>query len=320
VIHYDFIKIFDTYILIIRDDISGFTRVRHCEHADSTAVATHLLDWIADFGIPQVQVSDQGSHFKNQVISEINKKLKSQHHFTTAYSPFANGSIEIIVKDFSTTLQKLRIETNTSIREWKSLLPMIQFALNHSPRKDKCNLSPVEIMTGIKPSNALDAIFAPFNTKFSAKPLSMEELHKHVEELSSSLSLMHKAVDEQVSSKRAANRRRRLKHSKRINFGLGDFVLISIPKRKIRNKLQIIWSGPHRIVEVLSDYVFKVETMDASKSEIVHAQRIRFYCEKEYLSEEIQTIEIDESEKFEISASLKILKQKLAAMLFWLAG
>jgi hypothetical protein len=306
VIHYDFLIIFNIYILIIRDDISGFTRVRHCEHADSTAVATHLLEWIADFGIPKIQVSDQGSHFKNKVITEINKQLKSQHHFTTAYSPFANGSIEIIVKDFSTTVQKLRIETKTPIRKWLSLLPMIQFALNHSPRKDKCNLSPIEIMTGIKPSNALDAIFAPFNTNFSTKPMTLDELQTHVTELSSSLALMHKAVDEQVSSKRAANRRRRLKIAKQINFGLGDFVLISIPKQKIRNKMQIIWSGPYKIVEVLSDHVFKVESRDTSKTEIVHAQRMRFYCENDMLSEEFQTYEIDESEKFEISELLDI--------------
>jgi hypothetical protein len=306
VIHYDFCLVLGQYILIIRDDLSGFTRLRLCISADSSSVATHLLDWIADFGIPKIQVSDQGSHFKNRVITEINRKLRSHHHFTTAYSPFANGSIEIIVKDFLTTLKKLRFETNTPAKQWQSLLPMIQFALNHSPRKDKCNLSPVEIMTGIKPSNDLDAIFAPFNAKFSSKPLPLQDLKKHVEELAVSLSLMHKAVDEDVSNKREAHRRRRLKKSTKVNFGLGDFVLVSIPKQKIKNKLQIVWNGPYKIVEVINDNVFKVETLDGKKSEIVHAQRIRFYCESALLSEDFQTQEIDESEKFEISELLDI--------------
>jgi len=306
VIHYDFVKIFNFYVLIIRDDLSGFTLLFLCETADSYTVATHLLQWIMMFGIPKVQVSDQGSHFKNQVISEINKQLRSRHHFTTAYSPIANGSIEIIVKDFLTTLQKLRIETNTPAREWQTLLPMIQFALNHSPRKDKGNYSPLELFTGNKPNNAVDAVFAPFNTKFSSKPLTLEQLEIHVQELSASLALMHKAVDEQVSSKRAANRRRRLKHSTKINFGLGDFVLVAIPKQKVRNKMQIVWSGPYRIIEVLSDHVFKVESLDTSKTQIVHAQRIRFYCEKDLLAEDFHTYEIDEKEKFEISDLLDI--------------
>jgi hypothetical protein len=264
------------------------------------------LEWITEYGIPKIQVSDQGSHFKNSVIQEINRRLHSQHHFTTAYSPIANGSIEIIVKDFSTTLQKLRFETNTPTREWKSLLPMVQFALNHTPRKDKCNLAPVEIMTGIPPSNALDSIWAPFNTKFSAKPITLEELRAHVSSLSDSLENMHKAVNDEVSSKREAQRRRRLTKSHKVNFGLGDFVLVAIPKQKIRNKMQIRWSGPYRVIEVINDLIFKVEKLDSTKSEIVHAQRMRFYCEKDYLSEEFQTTEIDTTEKFEISELLDI--------------
>jgi hypothetical protein len=127
-----------------------------------------------------------------------------------------------------------------------------------------------------------------------------------VEELSHSLSLMHKAVSEEVDSKRDAQRRRRLQKSTKINFGIGDFVLVSIPKQKIRNKLQIIWSGPYRVIEILNDHVFKVETLNGEKTDIVHAQRMRFYCEEAYLSEDFQTLEIDNNEKFEISELLDI--------------
>jgi hypothetical protein len=306
VLHYDFALILGTYILILRDDLSGFTRLRHCESANAETVAVHLLQWMSDFGVPKIQVSDQGSHFKNKVIAEINRQLRSHHHFTTAYSPFANGSIEIIVKDFLNTLKKLRFETNTPAKEWPSLIPMIQFALNHSPRKDKANYAPIEIMTGGKANNDLDAIFSPFNKKFSSKPISIEEIDKHVEELSKSMEKIHKAVYDEVSSKRADERKRRLKHSTKVNFGIGDFVLVSIPKKKIRNKMQVVWSGPYRIMETINDNVFRVETLDGSKSEVVHAQRIQFYCERLLLSEDFHTYEIDASEKYDISELIDI--------------
>jgi hypothetical protein len=306
VVHYDFCLVFGCYILIIRDDLSGFTKLRLCESADAESVAVYLIEWVAEYGIPKIQVSDQGSHFKNKVIASINAQLRSKHHFTTAYSPFANGSIEFIVKDFMTTLKKLRFETNTPASQWRTLLPMIQFALNHSPRKDKCGFSPIELFTGRKPSNNLDAVFGPFNHKFSSKPMPLEDIAKSVEELSASLALMHKAVNEAVSSKRDAQRRQRLKKSTKVNFGLGDFVLVSIPKQKIRNKLQIVWSGPYRVMETINDHVFKVESLDGTKQQIVHAQRIRFYCEKDYLSTEFQTYEIEQSEKFDISELLEI--------------
>jgi hypothetical protein len=152
----------------------------------------------------------------------------------------------------------------------------------------------------------LDTVFSPFNAKFSSKPITLEELQKHVEDLSVSLGNMHKAVSESVSSKRAAERKRRLIKSHKVNFGLGDFVLVAIPKQKIRNKMQVKWSGPFRIIEVINDLIFKVETLDSSKTEIIHAQRLRFYCEKDFLSEEFMTYEIDPQEKFEISELLDI--------------
>jgi hypothetical protein len=41
VIHYDFVKIFNFYVLIIRDDLSGFTLLFFCETADSYTVAIY---------------------------------------------------------------------------------------------------------------------------------------------------------------------------------------------------------------------------------------------------------------------------------------
>jgi hypothetical protein len=55
VIHYDFLVILGHYVLIIRDDISGFTRLRYCEAANAETVATHLINWITEYGIPKVQ-------------------------------------------------------------------------------------------------------------------------------------------------------------------------------------------------------------------------------------------------------------------------
>jgi hypothetical protein len=87
VLHYDFCKIMNAYILIIRCDLSGFTHLRYCETASAEIVARYLFEWFADFRIPKVQVSDQGSHFKNKVIDALNSGLRTKYHFAVAYSP-----------------------------------------------------------------------------------------------------------------------------------------------------------------------------------------------------------------------------------------
>ena len=260
-----------------------------------------------------MQVSDQGSHFKNKVFHALNQGLRVRHHFTVAYSPWSNGSIEIIVKDFETTLKKLRLETNVPARKWFTLIPMIQFALNHSPRADKAGYAPIEIMTGAKPNNPLDAVLSLFSADFSTKALSLEALSEHVEKLQLSLSQIHRSVDLAVSGKRDYQRRRlnSKKKSKSANFGLGDFVLVAIPQSKIRNKMQVIWKGPMMIVEVLTDWIFKVQCLDSEKTEIVHSQRLRFYSETlhESVLEYVQTNE-DDSEFYQVDYFVDIRSSK----------
>ncbi|OWZ18144.1 Retrotransposon protein [Phytophthora megakarya] len=38
----------------------------------------------------------QGPHFKNAVIETLTRSLGAQHHFVTAYCPWANGTVEVV--------------------------------------------------------------------------------------------------------------------------------------------------------------------------------------------------------------------------------
>lgn len=38
-------------------------------------------------------VTDQASHFKNVLLNSLVEEAQIQHHFVTAYCPWANGSI-----------------------------------------------------------------------------------------------------------------------------------------------------------------------------------------------------------------------------------
>ena len=49
--------------------------------------------------MPSMHVSDQGSHFKDKVIQEFNRILQIKHHMTTAYSSWANGTVEKVNND-----------------------------------------------------------------------------------------------------------------------------------------------------------------------------------------------------------------------------
>jgi hypothetical protein len=48
---------------------------------------TVLIEWFAAFGVAQQWVTDQGSHFKNKVMTDIQKQLGNQ--------PFHNGVLSV---------------------------------------------------------------------------------------------------------------------------------------------------------------------------------------------------------------------------------
>ena len=83
-LHYDFLCIKDSdapetpqRILVIKDDLSHFVELVPCREATTVVVAEAFLDWYNRFGLALYHVSDQGSHFKNQVISELNLLMQT---------------------------------------------------------------------------------------------------------------------------------------------------------------------------------------------------------------------------------------------------
>jgi transposase InsO family protein len=92
VFHFDFLYLGRgedqfTYVLVIKDDFSSFYELFPCRSADSFVVADALIDWFKRFGTPKVFVSDQGSHFKNRLLSSIADVIGASHHFSLAYVP-----------------------------------------------------------------------------------------------------------------------------------------------------------------------------------------------------------------------------------------
>ena len=66
---------------------------------DGNTVALFLFNHvIARFGIPQAIVTDNESHYRNQIMAELSTKLCFHHENSTLYYPQANVQVEAINK------------------------------------------------------------------------------------------------------------------------------------------------------------------------------------------------------------------------------
>jgi hypothetical protein len=77
-----------SYVLVLKDDFSSWTRLVRCKAATAVIAAEALVKWFSEFGVALTWVSDQGSPFKNKVIPELRQLTRGRHHFSLPYIPW----------------------------------------------------------------------------------------------------------------------------------------------------------------------------------------------------------------------------------------
>ena len=172
ILHYDFLFMDKsklsgtdgfTYVLVIQDDFSMFRELIPAKSADHRAVVTGLLNWFSRYGIAKTTVSDQGSHFKNMVIEDLHRILGIKHHFTTAYVPWANGTVERANRDILFVTRALLSEFRLQPSNWPDILPMIQYSLNHTTSQRLGGHSPAGVFGLFTREPAEDDLFEPYS-------------------------------------------------------------------------------------------------------------------------------------------------------------
>jgi Integrase core domain/Integrase zinc binding domain len=147
VLHMDYIfmgkaEAGQSYLSMLKD-FSSYARLVPCKAADAESTIDALLEWFETFGVVPVWVSDRGSHFKNSVVQGVNSALKAQHHFATAYSPWANGTVERLGREVLRATRAILSELKLRPDQWPFVHRMVQSALNNSPSQRLGGFAPV---------------------------------------------------------------------------------------------------------------------------------------------------------------------------------
>lgn len=296
VIHMDFLFMGDSgpynpkYTLILKDDFSSYVWLWPSECATGANAADALSTWISSFGQIDWLVTDQGSHFSNELMRGLTKDLHTKHHFTTAYCPWANGTVERVCREVIRASRALLSEMRLPPKDWPAVLEAVQCVINQAPLKrlgfrtnePSVYRTPLEVFTGHLPGRPLIRAL-PVHKYQHASSLDLvkaEQLMK-LDELQSAFLEMHKDVSERIDQSR---KKQREIHSAKTNvhpvqFHVGDFVLIK-SSRGTQHKLQPKWIGPRRIVSCESPMVFTVQNIITKETEKCHARRMIHYMSK----------------------------------------
>ncbi|KAH9115474.1 hypothetical protein LEN26_012978 [Aphanomyces euteiches] len=269
ILHWDFLYMENGYLLVAKDD---FSQIKWFWETD----------WFGVFGVCYHWVTDQGSHFKNEVIAELQHMLGAHHHFTTARCPWANGTVESAMKITLKTFRALLSEWLMQPEQWRQIVPIVMLVLNQTPSETIGGIAPITAMTGSKPMSPLDLIPIPG----SAEVVTLHELWdcrlQELAALQDAVEKMHQEVLDALSSKRKRGRAARVKKKgvKLAEFDVGDYVLYMDVWGVSPSKLNVTWRGPAQVVKATSGWIFEIQNLITGIVREAHASRLKFYADE----------------------------------------
>ena len=290
-LHFDFLYMTPgegnlLYTLILKDDHSGYVWLVPTEAANAETAASALLRWFTTFGVVENWVSDRGSHFKNELVAQLREKLKVAHHFTLAYCPWSNGTVEVVCREVLRACRALLSELQLPHKCWPDVLPMIQSALNNATLPRLGNRCPQTAFTGLPQSNPICTLIKRNNgavTVHSIEQVRMQQ-RASIADIQKALDEMHKEVAERTSRvrQRAVDAHNKKVGVRPVNFSEGDFVLRGVLQRERVKKPALRWNGPYRVLRCQSNYVFTIEHLLTNKQENVHGRRLKFFLNSSF--------------------------------------
>jgi hypothetical protein len=252
-----------------------------CKTADALATANALVQWFVEFGTVLNWVSDQGSHFKNNLIKKLRQLTRGHHHFTLPYTPWGNGTVEVVCRELLRCLKVLGFEFKPPFKAWPSLLPMVQSGLNNTilPRLE--NRTSTEVFLGLPTSTPLETVVR----QGAQKPLvlHMSDLRARqllqMVQLQTAVEKMHKLVHALTSKDRTTRVALHNAHTgvRPVNFAVGDYVLRAVLTKERGRKTDICWKGPYVVLQAKSDYLFEVCHMLNGDKQVVRGTRLKVF-------------------------------------------
>lgn len=282
-LHMDYLYIYPgvdgyNYVLVLKDDFSSYVSLIKCKAADAEHTAEALISWFATFGVVLDWVSDRGSHFKNEVVELLRDQNRASHRFTLAYTPWSNGTVEVVNREVLRVLRALCSELRIPFKEWPNVLPIVQGVLNSSALPRLGGRAPLTVMTGLPADTPLASITTSRSERPKSVDLSKLKSLKESEIARTLVALesMHKEVKEKQSAARQSriDLHNRKTHVRACNFDVGDYVLRGARSGHHKSKLALRWTGPYRVVKVLSNFVFVLEHLLSGDRSEVHGTRI----------------------------------------------
>jgi len=263
------------YILVLVDHFTKFVKAYAIEDQTAETVAKCVIDFICNLGIMQQLLTDQGTDFESELISELMDLLDVHKLRTTPFRPETDGITE---KMNRTIKEMLTHYLDEYLNDWDDHLQPLIFAYNTAEHR-MTSYSPFELLYGRQPKIPIDLFYKALQTNETTN----ENINMDIETKTNSYANQMKLDFDRVYSIVKQNNQIRMSKAKiyydrkirGAQFNVGDAVLIYNPKPK-HTKLQRKWDGPY-VVKARNnlDYIVQSTHTKRLKTENIHQNRLK---------------------------------------------
>lgn len=231
------------YSLTIQDSFSKFVKFCPLEDCTSKSIAKALIEeWILNFGIPRVLLSDNGPNLCGEVMAEVARYFGIARITTAIGYPQANGSCERVHQTFGAYLRTTEQDMQQDA-DWAMRCKMAAYAINTTVHKTT-GYTPHQLMYG-RPPRLISAIHTD-------KPFITAE--SYIRELQLIQNEMWAKAKESTNKAKQATADRDVRvHPKRKteDYKVGQMVWVKTETLQGKhNRTVNPWKGPFQVLEV----------------------------------------------------------------------
>ena len=256
------------YIFTVIDLATRYPEAVPLKNIDTVTIAESLVEVFSRVGVPKEILSDRGTQFKADLMSEVHRLLSIRALYTSPYHAACNGMVERLNGVLKNMLKKVCMDNPT---DWDRYIPVVLFAYREIPN-DSLKFSPFELLYGRNvrgPLSILHELLSNDNIEDNVKTT-----YQYVIDLRSKLQETAKIAVDNASISSRKYKEYFDRKTKPRKFVKGDEVLVMLPTSS--NKFLMQWKGPYVVDSCHGngvDYIIKV----GNRLKLYHANMLKRY-------------------------------------------
>jgi hypothetical protein len=247
------------YIILATDYATKWVEARATRRNDADTSAQFLFERILmRFGTPLELVSDRGTHFLNEVITELTDRYNINHRKTTPYNPKANGLTERANGIVCNILTKIVTSQKT---DWDRKLTSAVHAYN-TAYKSTTGKTPYFLVYGQEVLQAVQTEVETFRVMSARYGDRTDDPHQRLEDIDALEEHRMDALERTAAVQELRKQSYDRKLPPEINITEGDLVLLFDSRYKdFPGKLHTRWLGPFLVSMVYPNGSLQLEDL-----------------------------------------------------------